>query len=204
MRFDEPTVSALWPRWWSLTVRGGAAILFGVISLVADVTSLLELASAWGVYAVMDGAFTVILAAAENRGEKGWRPLLFEGFTGIAAGTFAFVWPAMTAGFLLSLIAGWGVITGIAAIAAAIRLRREVVNEWMLATSGVLSILLGGLLALLADAGSFALVSMIGLYSVVFGALLVALSLRLRRWGTRSSAQRMRRPIGSDAHRAAG
>ena len=82
------------------------------------------------------------------------------------------------------MIAAWAVFTGILEIAAAIRLRHEIDNEWFLALGGVLSIGLGILLFLQPAAGSLALIWMIGGYALVFGVLLVILGLRLRNWKT--------------------
>lgn len=181
--YESPNVNALAARWWVLLVRGIAAILFGILAMVAPGFGLLTLLILWGTYALVDGVFNLILAARGARAGRRWGWLLFEGIVSIAAGVLTFVWPGITALVLLTVIAVWAVMTGVAEIAAAIRLRRQISGEWWLVTSGILSIVFGVLMFVFPGAGTLALVWMIGAYAIVFGALLIGLSLRLHRWG---------------------
>ena len=74
-------------------------------------------------------------------------------------------------------------VTGVLQVLAAIRLRREIHGEWLLALGGVLSVLFGIALVVWPASGALALVVLIGAYAVVFGVVLIALGLRLRRLG---------------------
>jgi uncharacterized membrane protein HdeD (DUF308 family) len=91
--------------------------------------------------------------------------------------------PAWTALALLFLIAGWAVVTGMLEIAAAIRLRREIDHEWLLALAGVVSILFGVVMIARPGVGALAVVWAIAGYAVLFGILLIALGFRLKRLG---------------------
>jgi uncharacterized membrane protein HdeD (DUF308 family) len=182
-------VSALADRWWMLVVRGIAAILFGFITIAAPRISLFALVILWGTYAIVDGVVGLLLAARREARGASWGWLLFSGIVSIAAGLLAFAWPGITAMILLSVIASWAVVTGVAEIATAIRLRRDMRGEWLLAAAGVLSIVFGILLVAFPRTGALAVAWMIGGYAVLFGALLIGLGLRLDRW------RRRRRPI---------
>jgi uncharacterized membrane protein HdeD (DUF308 family) len=143
----------------------------------------------WGAYALVDGAFA-IAAGIKTYGEnKRWWVLLLEGILGVAAGVVAFVIPGITALVLLLLIAAWAIVTGVFEIAAAIQLRKYITGEWMLALAGVASIIFGILLFLNPSAGALAVIWIIGAYAIVFGALLIALGLRLH--GMVKTADRM-------------
>ena len=83
---------------------------------------------------------------------------------------------------LLYVIAVWALITGVMELVAAIRLRKALHGEWLLALSGVLSIAFAALLIAAPGAGALALVLWIGAYAIVFGATLVGLAFRLRSW----------------------
>ncbi|HET6345150.1 MAG TPA: DUF308 domain-containing protein, partial [Myxococcota bacterium] len=55
-------------------------------------------------------------------------------------------------------------------------------NEWILAFSGLASIVFGALLFTSPVAGLLAAVLWLGVYEVLFGGLLIALALRVRTW----------------------
>lgn len=179
VQFEEFPVTA---RWWALVIRGLAAIAFGALTFVNPSISLLALVILWGAYAIVDGVFGIVLSIRGARIVPGWGWLLAEGIASIAAGAVTFLWPGITALVLLFVIATWAVLTGIAEIATAVRLRRHVRGEWMLAASGILSIAFGVILAIRPLAGALAVTWLIGLYAILFGGLLVGLGFRLRRW----------------------
>ena len=108
--------------------------------------------------------------------------LIAEGLLGIATGVLALLWPWLMALAIVYLIAAWALVTGVLEIAAAVRLRREVDGEWLMALCGVLSVIFGLALGLWPGAGAVALAWLIGAYALVFGALLLALAFRLRAW----------------------
>jgi len=169
-------------RWWALLLRGLAAVAFGFLTFVKPSISLLALVILWGAYALIDGMFAMVVSIRGARIVRGWGWMLAGGIVSIGAGVVAVLWPGITALALLAVIAAWAVLTGIAEIATAIRLRRHLRGEWVLAASGILSIAFGVLLAAHPGAGALALAWLIGLYALLFGALLVALGFRLRHW----------------------
>jgi uncharacterized membrane protein HdeD (DUF308 family) len=167
-------------RWWLLTLRGVAAILFAIITFVAPLASLFALVLVFGAYALVDGVLHLVLAVRGARRGERWGWFVFAGICGILAGILTFVWPGISALALLRVIAAWAIATGIAAIFAAVRLRKQIRGEWLLAISGMLSVAFGALLVTFPGAGALAVVIWIGAWALVFGVVLVALSLRLR------------------------
>ena len=73
-------------------------------------------------------------------------------------------------------------MTGAFEVAAAIRLRKEIEGEWLLALAGIASMIFGILLVVLPGPGALALIWLIGAYALLFGVLLLALAFRLRGW----------------------
>jgi uncharacterized membrane protein HdeD (DUF308 family) len=183
MRVPVVDVDSLSRNWWAVSLRGLAGILFGIITLLAPGISLAALVLLFGAYAFADGVLTII-TAIRRRGADRWWLLLLNGLVGIAAGILTLLWPGITALALLYVIAAWALVTGVLEIAAAIRLRKAITGEWLLALSGVLSIALGVMLVLWPGAGALAIVIWIGAYALVFGVLLLALGLRLRGLGS--------------------
>lgn len=76
---------------------------------------------------------------------------------------------------LLVIIAVWAIIAGVTQISAAIRLRKVVRNEWFLALSGVVALVLGILLVVQPAEGAIALVVAIATFALVWGVGLIVL-----------------------------
>jgi uncharacterized membrane protein HdeD (DUF308 family) len=168
--------------WWTLALRGAVAVLFGVLALFWPQITLTVLVLLFGAYALVDGLValgTVIFGGGRAAGRRPW--LILEGILGVAAGVVTFVWPQITAVALLALIAAWAVLTGVVELVAAVRLRREIEGEWLLALSGALSVIFGVLIVIWPGAGALAVVWLIGIYAIIFGVTLLMLGFRLRR-----------------------
>jgi uncharacterized membrane protein HdeD (DUF308 family) len=71
-------------------------------------------------------------------------------------------------------------VTGIFQIVAAIRFRKVIQNEWMLAFAGVLSVAFGAIMLLRPGAGALAVVWIIGWYALLIGLLQVMLGFRMK------------------------
>jgi uncharacterized membrane protein HdeD (DUF308 family) len=168
------------PSWWVLVLRGLVALLFGLAALFWPSLILAVLIVFFGAYALVDGVLAVI-AAFRSSGRGMRRPLLLiEGAIGILFGIVALFWPDLTALTLLYIIAFWAILSGISRIVMAIMLRREIENEWSIALSGVLSVILGIVLMLLPGAGLLAYTLLIGLLALAVGIALIYYAFRVR------------------------
>jgi uncharacterized membrane protein HdeD (DUF308 family) len=168
-------------HWWALALRGAIAILFGLAALLRPGIALQALILLFGAYVLVDGVFSVVGVFGGTRGGTPRWLVLVEGVAGILAGLIAFVFPILTAVFLLYLIAAWAIVTGIAEIATAIRLRKEIQGEWALIVGGILSVLFGVLLGVVGPfAGILSLIWLIGAYAIAFGVLLLVTAFRVR------------------------
>ena len=174
-------------NWWLVVLRGVLAILFGLSALFMPGVAWLSLILLFGIYSLMDGVFAMLSGLVSSKYSPRWWVFLLEGLIGVAAGVIAFVRPDLASTVLVLLIAIWALLTGILEIAAAIRLRREITNEWMLGFGGFVSIVLGVLLFFQPAAGGLIITLMIGAYALIFGVLLLVLGFRLRRWNVSGS-----------------
>src|SRR5260370_5506470 len=121
LKEESAVASVIATGWWTLALRGLAAIVFGILTFISPASSLLALVILFGAYAIVDGVLALILAIRRPVDGRHWGSLLVEGIAGIVSGVLTFAWPGLSALVLLYLIAAWAVITGVAAIAAAIR-----------------------------------------------------------------------------------
>jgi len=178
---DVQLLKTLGRTWWLVLLRGIAAIVFGILAWTWPIATVITLVLFWGAYALVDGVAALVAGwQAKDSGKPMWT-IVLVGVVGIAAGIFTFVQPGVTAIALLMLIAVWAIVHGVFEISAAIRLRKEIENEWLLILSGVLSVAFGGLMILNPGAGALAVLWIIGVFSVAYGALLVVLAFKLRK-----------------------
>lgn len=168
-------------NWWVVALRGAVAILYGVLALVLPQLTLEILVLFFGAYMLVDGVFAIIAAFANRAGHDTWWVLLLEGLVGVAAGIITFLWPGVATLVLLYVVSFWAVVTGVLEIVAAVRLRKEIQGEWMLALSGVISVVFGVLL-LFPMIGVITIAWLIGVYAILFGVMLLSLGLHLRRY----------------------
>ncbi|MFP4102047.1 HdeD family acid-resistance protein [Coleofasciculus sp.] len=174
--------SLLARNWWTISLRGAIALLFGVAVWIWPRITLEVLIVLFAAFALVGGVFALIAGLRERKVDPRWWLLLLEGVVGIATGIVVLVWPNFTALLLLYVIAAWAIITGIFEIIAAIQMRQEIRNEWLLAIAGIASVLFGLLLTIWPVAGALAILWLIGAYAIVFGILLLILGFRLRSW----------------------
>lgn len=175
-------IDVLARNWGLVALRGVFALVFGGLTVFRPAVSLAVLVLFFGAFALVDGIATVVSAIANRRAQPWWGVLVLAGLAGIAFGFLTLWWPGITAVLLLYFIAAWALVHGVADIVAAVRLRKAITNEWLLAMAGVLSVAFGLLLILFPGAGALAMVLWIGAYAVVAGVLLIALGFRLRSW----------------------
>jgi len=178
---DVTLLQTMGRMWWLVLLRGLAAIVFGILAWAWPGVTLITLVLFWGAYALVDGVAALVGGwQTKDSGKPMWQ-IVLVGIVGIAAGIFTFVQPGVTAVALLILIAAWAIVNGVFEIAAAIRLRKEIENEWLLILSGVLSIAFGIFMIVNPGAGAMAVLWLIGVFAIAYGALLVMLSFKLKK-----------------------
>ena len=173
-------LQALARNWWLILLRGICAVLFGVLTFIWPGVTLLTLVLLYGAYALVDGVLAIWAAMVVGKTDARWW-LLIVGLLGIAVGLVTLLMPGVTALILLLFIAAWAIAIGVMQIIGAVRLRKEIDNEWMLIASGVLSVLFGVILVVQPQAGALGLLFVIGIYAVIYGVMLISLALRLRK-----------------------
>ena len=170
-------------NWWVVAIRGVLGIGFGLITLILPGMTFEILVLSFGIYALLDGIFTLGSAFRRTNPRKRWWALIFEGLLNLVAGVLTFLIPAVSAQFIVILIAVWAVTTGISEIGAAIRLRQEIVGEWLLGLGGILSVIFGVLMFVASGFEAIVAIVLVGGYAIMFGFAVLALGLRL--WSAR-------------------
>ena len=166
-------------NWWLVVLRGGVAILFGVMAFVAPAAFVLSLVWFFAAYMVVDGVFAIVASVRAAQAHERWGFLLIEGLLDILVGVAAFFVPGAAVWVFVLLVAIWAIVTGALMIAAAFRLHLHF-GRWWLGLGGVVSILFGAVLLVEPGMSALVLTWWLGAYAVAFGVLLVVLGFRLR------------------------
>jgi len=167
-------------NWGLILLRGIVAILFGIFALNRPHLTLAMLVLWFGIYVLIDGAFSLFGALAGwGHREDRWL-LLLEGLVGIGVGFVTLQAPGITAVALMFFIAIWALASGVLRIIAAIRLRRQISGEFWMILSGIAAIVFAFLVMERPGAGALAMIWAIGWFAIFMGAMLVMLSFRLR------------------------
>jgi uncharacterized membrane protein HdeD (DUF308 family) len=137
-------------------------------------TSLQALMLVFRVFALIDGA--LIIVAGWNKWPEGPARVIstVAGVLAMLAGAAMLVWPGATALVLLWLIALRAAVIGVAEIMIATHIDRYARGAWLVATMGVLSILVAVLLVANPAGGLLVIVRLFGMYAAVIGLLTVA------------------------------
>lgn len=174
------SLAALGGAWWLILLRGLAAILFGILVFLWPGASLLALVMVYGAYAIVDGVFSLVGAIRGGGLAPRWW-LALAGLASLGAGAVALLWPGLTVAIMVILIGIWAIVRGVFEIIGAVKLRKVIRDEWLLALAGTLSILFGLALVVMPDFGALVLLWIIGVWAILFGILFVALAFRLRK-----------------------
>lgn len=164
-------------RWQLVVLRGVVAVGFGLVAIAWPEITVLSLAILWGVYTLLDGITSITMGLGQGSDRL---YLVLLGVLGVVAGLISLVWPQITVIVLLVVIAAWAIVAGVLQIAAAVRLRKVIRNEWFLALSGAIALVLGLLLIVQPAEGAIALVIAIATFALVWGITLIMLGFRLR------------------------
>lgn len=176
-------------NWGWFMLRAALCLSLAIAAFVFPVSAVLAFTLIFAAFAAVDGIFSLVTGIRGARSkEERWGVYILRGILGLGAGVIIAAMPfAATFAYALAtiaLVAAWAILTGGLEIYAAVRLRREIENEWLLATSGVLSILLGvGVMVLIALNLETTIVAagyLIGGYALCAAIILGALGFRLR------------------------
>jgi uncharacterized membrane protein HdeD (DUF308 family) len=169
-------------NWWIVALRGILAVAFGLYALLVPGLALAAIIMAFGVVVLLAGILAIVAGVRRQVEHKASWAFTVEGIICVAFGLLALIKPGATAVAWLYLISGFAVVSGILHIVAGLKMRKDE-GEWSLLLNGIVTTVLGGLMVLLPWAGLLSLVWLIGVYSLVFGVLLLLFAFRLRsRW----------------------
>jgi uncharacterized membrane protein HdeD (DUF308 family) len=135
-------IEAICSKWWPFLLRGLAAVAVGIIAFVQPGAALIALVLVLGAYSFVMGALAITAAAVGVVGDRWWA-LLLEGIIGVVVALLVWSWPLASTLAFVFFVAAWLILTGILQIAAGVRFRDIIENEWLYVLAGVISVAFG-------------------------------------------------------------
>ncbi len=161
--------------WWLLALAGAVTILFGIAAIFWPGPTLGFLILLFGFYAVIYGLVELAHMFGPSDPMTPWWMHMLVGLVSLRAGLLVLFWPRETTITLLYLIAVWAITIGIIELVAAFAM-----NRLDLALGGVISVLFGLLLLANPTGGAVVLITVIGVFAIIRGILMLAEGIRDR------------------------
>lgn len=158
---------------WTLGVLG---VLWGLTMALWPGLSVVTFAVIWGVYALIDGVGSLILAVKEKEG-RAW--YLLSGLLGAVVGIVVILRPGMGVASAAWVLGMWLLARGVVEIIAAVALGRTV-DKVLVGAGGVLWIIAGVVIMASPAQAALTLTWLFGVLAVVWGIVLVVAGFRAR------------------------
>lgn len=111
-------------HWWVMLLSGVVSVLFGVAALYYYPALSLSFAVIWtALWLITAGILGIYASVQEKRAELSWGWTMAFGVIALAGGVLAVMYPQITLAGLISLIAAFGIVGGVAMLVGAYKLQ---------------------------------------------------------------------------------
>jgi uncharacterized membrane protein HdeD (DUF308 family) len=180
-------LTALARNWWMMVVRGGLALVFGLVLLLSPRMTIDGLLLVFGAYALLDGIWAIVAARRASPNLLGAWPIALGGAVSGGIGLMAIGWPFLPQR-VVQLIILWGLVVGGLEIFAASSTPRVTARHWLLGSGGAWTLFLAVMVMALPHGDVETVVRTLGIYALIFGLLVVLVASLFRRDMGRGSA----------------
>ncbi len=180
------SVGELANEWWSVGLRGGLAVVAGVVVVLSPIPHTERLLRVFGLYLVIDGLITLLAAIQAVIQRTSWLRLTINGLLGVVFGYANLAGNGTSPATRADIIAVRTLVVGVSGIILAWQVRGALPDnlpERLLILAGVGSIIF----SLIIFVGPTIEAAVLGgldwlatLYLLVFGLLLLVIAARLR------------------------
>ncbi|MFT3874730.1 MAG: HdeD family acid-resistance protein [Nocardioides sp.] len=171
---------SLTPSWQMIVLRGFVAIIFGILAIAWPLSTALALVILWGIYALVDGASSLVQVFTREHSGLARIGLALMGVIALAAGLIAIFHP-LKAGLILAWFLGiWLIARGIIELAMAIG-GGTAAPRGLLVLGALLDFLLGYLFISHPGHSALGITVFIGIVALVWGVVFIALGFTLRK-----------------------
>jgi uncharacterized membrane protein HdeD (DUF308 family) len=164
-------------NWWILLLNGIVMIAAGFLIFSIDWTTR-DLATFIGALFIFQGIAEAVTTGIDARVS---RANVITGLLSIATGILIIVWPTPGVVAVAIVLGAWLIVIGTLTITGAFAARDFLPNWWLLLILGLLEIPLGVLALANPGATLAALITVAGIWAVVFGVMRIVLAFEVKR-----------------------
>jgi uncharacterized membrane protein HdeD (DUF308 family) len=168
-------------NWWALTFRGIAAIIFGIAAVFWPGITLVTLLYIFAAWVLVDGVIRIVAGVSRiGQHQLGFLTLVV-GLLQLGVGVYLLRHPTVTFATLVLLIGFLLIIGGIVEVVSVLSANDSATGKTLAIIVGVASVLAGILVLFQPAASGVAFVWILGLYALISGPMLIAMSLDVRK-----------------------
>ncbi len=174
-------VYALQANWWALTFRGIAAVLFGIAAVFWPGITLVVLVYIFSAWVLVDGVIRIVTGVSRIGSNQLGFLTLVVGLLELGVGVYLLRHPLVSFATLILLIGFTLIVSGVVEIVAALSSRDGATSKMLAVIIGIVTGLAGILMLFQPAASGVAFVWILGLFALITGPLMIAMSLDLRK-----------------------
>jgi uncharacterized membrane protein HdeD (DUF308 family) len=174
-------LQTLQTHWWALTLRGVAAIIFGIAAVFWPGITLVTLLYLFGAWILIDGVIRIVTGISRIGGHQLGFLTMLVGLLELGAGVYLLRHPGVSFATLILIIGFTLIVSGVVEVIASLASDEGATTKTLEIIVGLAAALAGIVMLFQPAASGVAFVWIIGLYALITGPLLIAMSLELRR-----------------------
>lgn len=171
--------TSLAPTWQMLIVRGALGVLLGILAIVWPISTALALITLFGLWALVDGASSLVQAFVKPLPTLLRVALGLMGLVGVVAGVIAVFRPVAAAVALTWFLGIWLIARGVMGLLVALT-AGSLRPRWLILLGAGVDFVLGLLFALNPGRSALGIATFLGIVALVWGIAYLAAGAALR------------------------
>ncbi|HVX48084.1 MAG TPA: DUF308 domain-containing protein [Candidatus Saccharimonadales bacterium] len=167
--------------WWVLTLRGAAAVLFGIAAVFWPGITLVTLLYLFSAYILVSGVIDIVHGVGGISKRASWFLTLILGFAELGVGVYLLRHPHVAFATFILLLGFMLIVRGVLEGVAAFSDSTSATNRTLMIIASIVAIVAGIILLFQPASAGVAFVWILGLYALLVGPIMIALSLDLKK-----------------------
>jgi uncharacterized membrane protein HdeD (DUF308 family) len=188
----DTEMRALQTHWWALTFRGIAAVLFGIAAVFWPGLTLVTLLYIFSAWVLVDGVIRIITGIGRIGEHQLGFLTMVVGLLQLGVGVYLLRHPHVTFTTLILLIGFLLIIAGVIEVVSSLSSPDSATGKTLATIIGAAAVLAGILMLFQPAASGVAFVWILGLYALIAGPMLIAMSIDVRNMVDARSGRRAR------------